>query len=347
MKGTFFLGNGKFETRDLPGLIPGLIPGRGEVRVRIAACGVCGTDVHIYHGSKGSADVTPPVVLGHEFSGVVEAVGPGVDAVTVGDHVTVDPNMYCGKCHYCQIGKKQLCTHLQAYGVNHNGGFAEGCVVKQEQCYLLAPEVPLEYGAMTEPLACALHGIDRSNIRQGDTVCVLGGGAVGLMMVQLAKMAGASTVLLSEPVAGRREIGLQVGADAAIDPIHEDLPARVKEVTGNDGVDVVIECVGNSIAVKQALQICSRGATVVLFAVHPVDEMDMVSPFEIYNKELTIVGSMINPDTHSRAVSLINSGRIQLKPLITHSFPFEELEQAILTQMGSESIKVLVVPKHE
>ena len=343
MKGNFFLGNREFEVRELPGLIPG----RGEVRVRVAACGVCGTDVHIYHGSKGSADVTPPVVLGHEFAGVVEAVGPGVDAVAVGDHVTVDPNMYCGKCHYCQIGKKQLCTNLQAYGVNRNGGFAEACVVKQEQCYRLDPQVPLKYGAMTEPLACALHGLDRANIRQGDTVCILGGGAVGLMMVQLARQAGASKVLLSEPVLRRREIGLMVGADAAIDPIHEDLSARVRETVGMDGVDVVIECVGNSIAVKQGLQICKRGTTLVLFAVHPMDELDQVSPFEIYNKELTIVGSIINPDTHGRAAAMINSGRIQLEPLITHSFPMEELEQAILMQMSNESIKVLVEPAHE
>lgn len=343
MKGTYFLGEKKFEVRDLPDLTPG----SGEVLVRVAACGVCGTDVHIYHGSKGSADVTPPVILGHEFAGVVEATGSDVSAVSVGDHVTVDPNMYCGKCRPCQTGKKQLCTNLKAYGVNCNGGFAQTCVVKQEQCYRLNPDVPLEYGAMTEPLACAVHGIDRSGIRQGDTVCVLGGGAVGLMMVQLAHMAGASTVLLSEPVAARREIGCLVGADAVIDPVHEDLPARVQELVGGDGVDVVIECVGNSIAVQQAMQICSRGAVVVLFAVHPMDELDTVSPFAIYNKELTIVGSMINPDTHGRAAALINSGRIKLAPLITHRFPIEELEQAILTQVGSESVKVLVGPAHE
>ena len=135
MNGSYFLGNQSFEVRPLPDQEPG----PGCVRVRVAACGVCGTDVHIYHGGKGSADVKPPVVLGHEFSGVVEALGPGVDTLALGDHVTVDPNMYCGKCHYCRIGKKQLCTGLQAYGVNLNGGFAETCVVKQEQCYRLFP----------------------------------------------------------------------------------------------------------------------------------------------------------------------------------------------------------------
>ncbi|MEM5779620.1 MAG: zinc-dependent alcohol dehydrogenase family protein [Lawsonibacter sp.] len=340
MKGSFYLGDRKFAVRELSNLTPQ----EGEVRIRVAACGVCGTDVHIYHGGKGSAEVSPPVVLGHEFSGVVEEIGPGVDIVAVGDRVTVDPNLYCGKCHYCQSGKKQLCTGLRAYGVNENGGFAQACVVKQEQCYKLSPTIPLKYGAMAEPLACAIHGVDQAKIRQGDTVCVLGGGAMGLIMVQLAKMAGASLVMLSEPVSLRREVGLKVGADAAVDPIQEDLPARVKELTGLDGVDVVIECVGNRIAMDQAFQVCKRGTTVLLFAVHPVDEGSEISPFDIYNKELTIVGSMINPDTHGRAVALINSGRLQLEPLLTHSFPIVELEQAILTQMGRESIKVLVEP---
>lgn len=343
MKGNFFLGNRKFEVRELTDMTPGA----GEVLVKVAACGVCGTDVHIYHGGKGSADVEPPVVLGHEFSGVIEAVGPGVDAVMVGDHVTVDPNMYCGKCHYCQNGKKQLCTSLKAYGVNLNGGFAQGCVVKQEQCYKLDKKIPLRYGAMVEPLACAIHGIDRAEIRVGDTVCVLGGGAIGLLMVQLAKLSGASKVLLSEPVEKRREIGLKLGADGAVDPIHENLTAWVKKETGMDGVDVVIECVGNSIAVKQAFDICKRGTRVVLFAVHPVNEMDEINPFDIFNKELTITGSLINPDTHARAAAMINSGRIELAPLLTHSFPIKELEQAILTQMGNESIKVLVEPEDE
>lgn len=217
-------------------------------------------------------------------------------------------------------------------------------MVKQEQCYKLEPELPLRYGAMTEPLACAIHGIDRAGIRQGDTVCILGGGAIGLLMVQLARMEGASCVLLSEPVEKRREIGLKVGADGAVDPIHQDLSAWVKEQTGSDGVDVVIECVGNSIALKQAFEICKRGTKILLFAVHPVEEMDTFNAFDIYNRELTITGSIINPDTHGRAVAMINSGRIDLDPILTHVFPIEKLEEAILTQMGNESIKVLVEP---
>ena len=338
MRGTYFLGNGAFETRDIPEhpLAP------HEVLIQVAACGVCGTDVHIYHGDKGSAEVIPPVVLGHELSGTVAAVGAAVKTLHVGDHVAVDPNCYCGECHYCRRGKKQLCTNLHAIGVNENGGFADFCYAPEAQCFLLDPELPLEYGAMAEPLACCLHGIDRAQIRTGDTVLVIGGGAIGLLMVQLAKLSGASQVLLSEPVETRREIGLQLGANAAIDPIHEDLTARIRALTGMDGVDVVIECVGNTIATAQAFSATKRGTTVLLFSVPKSGTTHPLSLEDVYQKELTIVGSIINPDTHQRAVDLINSGRIQLAPILTHRFPIEHLKDAILMQMSSESLKVLV-----
>lgn len=343
MKGTYFLGNGEFETRDMPEhpLAP------NEVLIRVAACGVCGTDVHIYHGDKGSATVTPPVVLGHEFAGTIAAVGTAVKKLHVGDPVAVDPNCYCGECQYCRNGKKQLCTSLHAIGVNRDGGFAEYCYAPESQCFLLAPGLPLEYGAMAEPLACCLHGIDRAQIRTGDTVLVIGGGAIGLLMVQLAKLAGAAQVLLSEPVAMRREIGVQLGADAAIDPIHEELNERIRSLTGADGVDVVIECVGNTIATAQAFSAAKRGTTILLFSVPKVGTTHPLSLEDVYQKELTIVGSIINPDTHQRAVDMINHGRIQLAPIITHRFPIERLKEAILMQMSSESLKVLVGSSYE
>lgn len=338
MNGTYFLGNKSFEVRRLEYRDPA----PGEVLLRVAACGVCGTDVHIYHGDKGSAEVNPPVILGHELAGVVEAVGSGVTQVAVGDHVSVDPNIYCGACPACRNGKKQLCEHLFAVGVNRDGGFAECCWVPQEQCFKMDKDIPLHHGAMAEPLACCIHGIDRADIRVGDTVCVIGGGAIGLLMVQLAKLAGASRVILSEPVALRRQIGLSVGADWAVDPIHESLPQRIRQLLGAPGVDVVIECAGNPAATAQAFAAARRGATVLLFSVPKAGTTHPLSLEEVYQKELKILGSFINPDTHQRAVDLINAGRIQLEPLITHCFPVEQLEDAILMQMSDASIKVIV-----
>ncbi|WP_455436197.1 zinc-dependent alcohol dehydrogenase family protein [Hungatella hathewayi] len=338
MKGSYFLGNGHFEVRDVP------IPETGahDVLIRVTACGICGTDVHIYHGDKGSADVCPPVILGHELAGVVEKVGEAVTNVKPGDHVTVDPNIYCGNCHYCQIGKKQLCENLFAIGVNRNGGFAEYCMVPETQCFILNDRIPLRYGAMTEPLACCLHGIDRAGIKQGDTVCIIGGGAIGLIMVQLARLAGATKVVLSEPVVLRQQVGLELGADAVIDPVHEKITQRLQEISGMPGADVVIECVGTPVAVGQAFQAAKRGATLLIFSVPQAGSVYDLHLEEIYQKELTIIGSMINPDTHGRAAAMINSGIIQFDSIITHSFPVDQVEEAVLMQMKNESIKVIV-----
>ena len=286
----------------------------------------------------------PPVVLGHELAGEVEKIGSQVTTVKPGDHVTIDPNIYCGKCHFCQIGKKQMCQNLYAIGVNRDGGFAQYCVAPETQCYQLDKEVPLKYGAMTEPLACCVHGIDRAGIRQGDTVCVIGGGAIGLLMIQLAKLSGASKVILSEPVAMRREIGKKVGAWACVDPIHEDIKERLKELLGTEGVDVVIECVGTSVAAEQAFLAADRGATILLFSVPKPESIYSLHLEEVFQKELTILGSMINPDTHGRAAALINSGVLKLEPIITHSFSVEQVEEAILMQQSADSIKVIVEP---
>ncbi len=333
MKASFFLGNKTFEVREqgLPRA------GKGEVVVQNAFCGVCGTDVHIYHGEPGSADVTPPVVLGHEFSGVVTEVGEDVASLRPGDHVTIDPNIYCGKCEYCRAGKKQLCESMEAIGVTRNGGFAQYSLVPESQAFLLSPELPLEFGAMAEPVACCLHGIDRAEIKEGNTVCIVGGGAIGLIMVQLAKLAGAAKIILSEPNGKRREAGLKLGADEAVDPTMEGAMESLLETA-----DVVIECVGNLPAVQSAFRFAKKGANIVLFSVPKVEARFELPLFDVYKKELTIKGSFVNPDTHSRAVALLNAGKLDFSQIITHRFPLEKIDEAIAMQMSDQSIKVVV-----
>ena len=346
MIGNFFQGvNGesKFEVREMS--LPALGP--HDVLIKNVACGICGTDVHIYHGEAGSAAVTPPVVLGHEFAGIVERTGAEVKLVKPGDHVTVDPNIYCGKCMPCRMGKKQNCEHLFALGVNINGGFAEYCVCPDTQVFVVSPDVDLDIAAMAEPLACVIHGIDQADIHTGQNVLIVGGGAIGLLMVQMAKLSGAATVILSEPVALRREIGLEVGADSVIDPIYESVPDRIRALTGRDGADVVIECVGKPFAVEQAISAAGFNATILLFSVPAIDAAVSVPLFDIYKKELKIIGSMINPDTHQRAVNLINSKRLEIKKLITHVYDLIHLEEGIKMQMSSESIKVVIHPQPE
>lgn len=339
MKASYFLGKGSFEVRQAPELHPG----PGEVVIKNMVCGVCGTDVHIFHGEPGSADVNPPVVLGHEYSGEVVEVGEGVTALKPGDHVTVDPNIYCGECVYCRNGKKQLCETMQAVGVTRDGGFGEYSLVPAAQAFKLGDSVPYEAGAMAEPVACCLHGIDLAGIKAGDRVCIVGGGAIGLIMLQLAKLSGASTLVLSEPNEKRRQVALSLGADAAIDPTAPDAKSAYEAALG-DGADVVIECVGNNAAVKSAFQLAKKGATIVLFSVPKVDATFDLPLFDVYKKELTIKGSFVNPDTHERAVRLINSGKLDFTSIITHRFNLDQLPEAIAMQMSSESIKVVVCP---
>ncbi len=337
MKASRFLGNKTFAVTDLP--TPHAGP--GELVLRNQVCGVCGTDVHIYHGEPGSADVNPPVVLGHEYSGEVVEVGEGVTGFAVGDHVTVDPNIYCGHCAYCQNGKKQLCPSMEAIGVTRDGGFAQYSLIPASQAFKLEPTVPWEAAAMAEPLACCLHGIDLAGIQVGDKVCVVGGGAIGLLMVQLAKLSGASQIVLSEPNEKRRQVGLQLGANAALDPTRPDAQEAFAQVLGG-GANVVIECVGNVPAVKSAFQFAGKGATVLLFSVPKVDATFDLPLFDVYKKELTIKGSFVNPDTHARAVALINSGKVDFGPIITHRFTLDQLPEAIAMQMSDASIKVVV-----
>lgn len=339
MKASYFLGKGSFEVRQAPELHPG----PGEVVIKNMVCGVCGTDVHIFHGEPGSADVNPPVVLGHEYSGEVVEVGEGVTALKPGDHVTVDPNIYCGECVYCRNGKKQLCETMQAVGVTRDGGFGEYSLVPAAQAFKLGDSVPYEAGAMAEPVACCLHGIDLAGIKAGDRVCIVGGGAIGLIMLQLAKLSGASSLVLSEPNEKRRQVALSLGADAAIDPTAPDAGSAYEAALG-DGADVVIECVGNNAAVRSAFQLAKKGATIVLFSVPKVDATFDLPLFDVYKKELTIRGSFVNPDTHERAVRLINSGKLDFTSIITHRFNLDQLPEAIAMQMSSESIKVVVCP---
>ena len=222
--------------------------------------------------------------------------------------------------------------------------FAEYSFVPDSQVFTLDPALSFEEGAMAEPLACCIHGIEQVNIRCGDTVCVVGGGAIGLLMVQLARIRGAGRVILSEPVAIRRNIGMQLGADVAFDPLSKPLSLQLKEYSGREFVDVVIECAGSTAATKQAFEIADRGARILLFSVPKMEARFELPLFDVFIKELKIYGSFVNPDSHLKAVRLLNAGIIKIKPMITHRYPLDQVRDAILKQTDTDSIKVLVLP---
>lgn len=314
-----------------------------ELLIRVKACGVCGTDIHIFHGEEGSAPVTPPIILGHEYSGEIVEIGSGIEDFKIGDRVAVDPNMYCGKCVYCRDGKSHLCNHLEALGVTVDGGFAEYCIVPASQAYLFPQTLDFEEAAMVEPLACCLHGIDNIGIKAGQSVAILGGGAIGLLMLQLAKLQGASFIMVSEPLESRRKLALKLGADVTANPLDEDLLSTALPHIP-EGFDVVIESAGKAVAIQQAIQIARKGASILVFSVSSPDAKLDLYPIDLFKKELTIKGSFINPGTHRRALSLIASGKLNVKDLITHQYGLDGMAEAIRMQASPEAVKVIVKP---
>lgn len=338
MKAAVFYGKEDLRIEDLP--IPE--PKKGEVLIKVKACGICGTDVHIYHGDEGAAATPSGTVLGHEFSGVVEKVGEGVTSVSVGDSVCVDPNKLCNECYYCKSGIGHFCESMIGIGTTVNGGFAEYCCVPQSQVYKAASTTSFEQSAMTEPVACCLHGIDMCDIKVSDTVLVIGGGMIGLIMLQLAKLSGASKLILLEPVAEKRVLGYKLGADLCIDPLHENVEKILSE-KGIGRISTVIECAGLPSTMKQAISLAGKKSTVMLFGLTKPDDEIPVKPFEIFKKEIVIKASFINPYTQQRALDLISSGKIDVSSMVHKRISLNELADALADGSLRSKGKIIVV----
>lgn len=318
MKSAVFYGKHDLRVENSP--MPKVDP--EDILIQVKACGICGTDVHIYEGDKGAAEVTPPTILGHEFSGVIAEVGSNVTKYKVGDRVCIDPNCYCGKCDFCRNGIAHYCTDMIGYGTTVNGGFAEYCSVNQRQVYKLGDNTTFEQGAMTEPVACCLHGMDMCNIHPGSNVVVIGGGMIGLLMLQLSKLAGAARVALLEPVESKRVVAKKLGADILIDPINENVEEELKKA-GMTWVNTVIECVGKTATIQQAIDIVGNKGTVMMFGLTKPDDTIAVKPFQIFQKEIELKSSFINPYTQKRALDLIDSGRLDVSSMV---YAVESLE---------------------
>ncbi len=324
MKAAVFYGKHDIRIEELP--VP--VPKEDEVLIKVEACGICGTDVHIFNGDEGAAQTPPGTVLGHEFAGEVAAVGEKVTDIQTGDRVCVDPNKLCNECYYCKSGIGHFCEHITGIGTTVNGGFAEYCCVPRSQVYPISSRTEYTKAAMAEPVACCLHGIDLCDISCGDTVLVIGGGMIGLIMLQLAKLRGAAKVILLEPIPEKRRLAEVLGADLCIDPAAED----VKQTLLGHGIHriaVVIECVGRTETVAQAIALAGRRSTVMLFGLTRPEDTVAIRPFELFKKEITIKASYINPYTQQRAIDLIDSGRIDVSSMVYQTAPLEKLPEIL------------------
>lgn len=308
---------------------------KGQVLLKVAACGVCGTDIKILDGQSHS---NPPVVLGHEFCGEVVETGAEVADLAKGDFVSVDPNIYCGKCRFCRKGQINLCENLTAIGVDIDGGFAECCAVPTGQCYTLSKK-PIINAALMEPLSCAIYGIQKADIEVGDRVVIIGAGMIGIMMIKLSQLAGASQINVLEIDEKRRQYALDNGADRAFDPAAEI--HKIQKLKQED-CDAVIECAGNTTTAKLSIDLVRPGGTVVFFGVVPNNEVINLRPYQIYKKDLTLRGSFLNPFTFSTASDLINSGKIDFSSIDIARYSLENIQAAIANHKGKNNLKTMI-----
>jgi L-iditol 2-dehydrogenase len=336
MKAALYSGNGRLEimTKELRPLR------EHEVLIDVEACGICGTDLHIVEGTSRS---NPPVIIGHEYAGRIVECGSGVKDHALGERVAVDPNIACGECLYCRRGLVHLCTSLRALGVDIDGGMAEYGIVPSAQLFALGDGMSAEACAFVEPVSCAVHGIDRARIIAGDTVVIIGGGPIGQIMLQLALAAGAASTILVEPIAAKRALGTIHGALYAVDPGGADVAEAVHAVAP-EGADVVIDCAGTTATAALALRLARRGGTVEFFGVCPIGATIPVEPNMVYFRELTIVGSYVNPFTFSRAIALLRGGNVRVDSLPLVRFPLDQVHEALRQQREGIAVKSILIP---
>jgi len=255
----------------------------------------------------------------------------------------VDPNKLCNECDYCRSGIGHYCEHMVGIGTTVHGGFSQYCAVPQSQVYKIADSTTFEMAAMTEPVACCVHGIDMCNISCGDTVTIIGGGMIGMIMLQLAKLSGAGKLILIEPVAEKRALAMKLGADLCIDPMSEDVKAVLAQ-NNIQRISTVIECVGKIKTIQQAIEIAGKKSTVMMFGLTAPQEELSIRPFELFKKEIVLKASYINPYTQARALELIASGKIDVSVMVDRVESLECLPEILENGSLRQKGKVIISP---
>ncbi|MFK0218411.1 zinc-dependent alcohol dehydrogenase family protein [Streptomyces vinaceus] len=308
-------------------------PGPGEVVVQVAACGLCGTDLHILQGEFAPS---LPIVPGHEFAGTVVAQGPGVSALAIGDRVAVDPSLYCNACHYCRIGRNNLCERYAAIGVTAPGAAAEFAVAPAANCVRLPDHVRVEDAALIEPLSCAVRGYDVLRAQLASSVLIYGSGTMGLMMLELAKRTGAVAVDVVDINPARLTTARTLGCTHAVgSPDEIDRPR---------GWDLVIDATGSERAIQDAIGRVGRGGTYLQFGVADYAARATIEPYRIYHQEITITGSMAVLHSYERAAELFAAGALDPDVFISDRLPLTDYAAAMDRFRAGQGRKILVTP---
>jgi 2-desacetyl-2-hydroxyethyl bacteriochlorophyllide A dehydrogenase len=310
-------------------------PGPAQAVVKVDACGICGTDIHVIRGEF--APTRYPIIPGHEFCGEVVAVGGDVGNVKEGDFVAVDPSLYDGTCRQCRAGRFNLCENWNGIGVGRsNGACAELVAVPAANAFRLPSDMPRHWGALVEPLACAVHGLDLVGVRPADNYLIYGAGTMGLLLAQLAKDSGASAVEIVDTNAQRHALAKRLAGDR--------VATSADQLDRPQGWDVVIDATGVVPAIEDGLRHVARGGTFLVFGVANTEAVARFSPFRVYNDEIKIIGSMAILHSFERALALLAKGVIDSEAMITNRFPLDQYSSAIDTFLAGTGLKVQVAP---
>ncbi|MEV0703019.1 zinc-dependent alcohol dehydrogenase family protein [Saccharopolyspora sp. NPDC050389] len=314
------------------GDVPDPKPGDGQLVIKVGACGICGTDLHI---ADGHFPPTPyPIVPGHEFAGEVVEIGADVPGDwKAGDRVAVDPSLFCGYCTPCRSGHGNLCANWNATGDTVDGAFAEFVAVPAATCYRMPDEMTWQQGALVEPVSCAVHGVRQIGVEAGERFLVVGAGTMGLLMQQLLQRGGAHVTVVDRNEA-RLSRATQLGAVAVSTDVAE-LDERF---------DAAVDCTGAAPAIEAAFDSLRRGGRLLVFGVAPEEARVSLSPFRIYNDEIKIVGSMAVLNSFGAALNLVASGAIDTAALLTDTLPLEEFPAALDLMRSGAGLKVQVLP---
>lgn len=313
-----------------------------EALITVKAAGICGSDVHFFDGSHPYRNY--PRIHGHELSGIVEKTGEGVENVKAGDHVVVEPLIYCGKCYPCRIGKYNCCVNLQVIGAHVDGGFAEYVKVPGLLAHKIPAEMPFDLAATCEPYSIGYHSTHRARITAADKVLVLGAGAIGLTAIDFAKLTGAM-VYVAEVSPFRQNLAKKFGADVIIDPSKEDTFDRILELTNGEGASVVIEATGNTKVMENTENLVAAGGRIVIAGL--TNEKVAFTGIKFTNREMTIMGTRNSAGEFPAVIDAIASGKTHSHLLITKRFPFSDVVKAMEYTSGNIAIEGKVIIEFE
>lgn len=312
-----------------------------EVLVKVAASAICGSDLHIARGMHPSAPL--PVTIGHEFSGDIVAIGDQVKNVTVGERVTVEPCIVCGECDACRHGNYGYCEHISFTYRNGDGAMADYVVVKAPYVYPLPDYLSYETGALIEPLSVATHAVRRADIRLGETVLIIGAGAIGMMVAAMCRRSGAAEIIIADFSDSRLEMALEVGATVAVNSGKTDLEQEVMRITGGKGVDKSFECVGRESCFTQAVMTLKRNGTATIVGIYEHPQIQFLVS-RLITHEIKVQGAQ--GYCWDFPIAIAAAKDIPMEKFVTHTFPLEQLQEALDTALDSRSgsVKVIVKP---